>query len=60
MERPFAYIVDRMSDVQIIKGDNLIFNELPDQIFASIFRSGNESEHTDVIFGVYQQELRGP
>ena len=54
MERPFACVIDRMSVVQIMKGGNLTFEGLPNQMLASIFRSGIGSEHIDVVFDEYQ------
>ena len=38
-----------------MKDDNLTFQELPDQILASVFRTGYGSECADVVFDVYQQ-----
>ncbi len=55
MERPSACIIDGMSVVQKMKGDNLTFEELADQMLTSVLGTGDESEHIDVVFDVYQQ-----
>lgn len=55
MERPSACIIDGMSVVQKMKGDNLTFEELADQMLTSILRTGDGGERIDVVFDVYQE-----
>lgn len=52
--RPSACIIDGMSIVQKIRGDNLTFNELSDQLLACVLRLASGSDRIDVVFDTYQ------
>ena len=51
--QPSTCIIDGMSLVQKVHGDNKTFAELSDAIFMSALRTGAESSRIDVVFDVY-------
>ena len=51
--QPSTCIMDGMSLVQKVHGDNKTFAELSDAIFMSALRTGAESSRIDVVFDVY-------
>ena len=53
--QPSACIIDGMSLIQKTNGDNMTFDELADQIHASVMRAAASSERVDVVFDVYKQ-----
>jgi hypothetical protein len=50
---PSACIIDGMGIMQKVKGDNLTFEELSDQLLASVLRLSGGSSRIDVVFDVY-------
>ena len=54
--QPSTCIIDGMSLVQKVHGDNKTFAELSDAIFMSALRTGAESSRIDVVFDVYLDE----
>ena len=54
--QPSATLVDAMSVIQKLHGDNHTFEELSDCIFSQMLHVGRESNRTDVICDVYKEE----
>lgn len=55
LDTPSACIVDGMSMVQKMKGDNMTFEELANQLLASVLRQAGKSQRIDVVFDVYRE-----
>ena len=55
LETPSACIIDGMSIIHKMKGDNSTFEEVALQLLASILRNAEGSERIDVVFDVYQE-----
>ena len=51
--QPSATIIDGMSIIQKVHGENSTFAELSENILVSILQAGYESQRVDVIFDVY-------
>ena len=54
--QPSATLVDAMSVIQKLHGDNHTFEELSDYIFSQMLHVGRESNRIDVICDVYKEE----
>jgi len=54
--QPSTCIINGMSLVQKVHGDNKTFVEVSDAIFMSALRTGAESSRIDVVFDVYLDE----
>ena len=53
--RPSACIIDGMSLIQKMKGDNLTFEKLSDQLFYNVLGTSAASERVDIVLDVYKQ-----
>ena len=53
--QPSACIIDVMSLLHKMRGDNMTFEELSGQLLASVLRSSVGSTRVDLIFDVYKQ-----
>ena len=51
-----ATIIDGLSLVQKIKGNDQTFSQLADSALIQILHEGARSERIDVVFGVYREE----
>lgn len=54
--QPSTCIIDGISLVQNVHGDNKTFAEVLEELFISALRSGAQSSHIDVVFDVYRDE----
>ena len=55
LETPAACIIDGMSIIHRMKGDDLTFEDLAKQLLASVLRTAERSERIDMVFDVYQE-----
>lgn len=53
---PSVTIIDQMSQVQKVKGNDLTFSQLADSALTLILHEGANIEKTDVVFGVYRED----
>ena len=54
--QPSARVIDGMSLVQKIKGDQDTFDDVAESLMSMILNEGNMSERIDVVFDVYRDE----
>ena len=56
MPLPSACIIDGMSLVNKIRGDNRTFGVIAESIFLIAIQSGNASSRKDIVFDVYKDK----
>ena len=55
VQHPSACIIDGMSIVQKLKGENLTFDEVADMLLSAVLNTSASSNRDDVVFDVYKQ-----